>query len=121
MLAREYDLLLESTNSTIPRLEYLLNYMFYRAGLYAQYANRIRIILEKSIEQVALYLVVEAQPLYLNEPQYLYTEGEIGAVGVDFAVVVPTAAQPCDTERMTSTLRTYVLPDKNFKIIKQNE
>lgn len=119
MLAREHDLLRESVNSTVPRLEYLLNYVFFPAGLAAQYADRIMIVLEKSVGFVAVFLDGEDMPLYLYEPLYLHTHAEAGVSGFDFSVIVPAAAQPCDVQRMTSLLRTYALPDKTFIIINQ--
>ncbi len=125
MLTRASDLLRESINSTIPRLEYLLNYTFYSDGLTTEYDNRIRIVLEKNVEVVKVYLggvmqvANEEKPLYLNKPQYIYTYAEAGVAGVDFSVIVPKAAQPYDVARMTSLLRTYALPDKTFTIINQ--
>ena len=121
--ARELDLFRESIDSTVPRLEYMLNYIFYKPGLNEAYGYRI--VVDKFPARGALHIYLggvmqpenEGRPVYLpNNNPYLYTGGETAEVGVDFIVKVP-AAVTFDKVYMRSLVGSYALPDKTFDII----
>lgn len=120
MKARIDDVLRESTNSTIPRLEYMLNSIFYKDGLTGDYDNRIRISNQGDIHPEYIYLGGVTQPIDENKPVFLdtlhiYTGAETGAYSVDFIVTVP-AGITFDEVYMRSLVRSYALPDKTFII-----
>jgi hypothetical protein len=122
--ARNDDLFRISIDSTVPRLEYLLNHTFYPAGLDTDYEHRIRIRTGKDINPKPLYLGGITQPINESKPQYLgtlyiHTHAETGVLNVDFNITVPASAQPYDRARMESLVRSYCLPDKTFSIVNQ--
>ncbi|MCC8146459.1 MAG: hypothetical protein LIO93_08500 [Bacteroidales bacterium] len=125
---RENDLFRESIDSTVPRLEYMLNSIFYPEGTdtteNGSYGYRIRIdkvdkqdtghiylggIMQDLDEGIRIYLQDEEQPVYIH------TEGETLVAGNDFVVKVP-AAVDFDEARMRMAIQNYALPDKTFEI-----
>ena len=123
---RDFDLFRESIDSTIPRLEYMLNTFFYPPGLDEDYEGRIIIRTLHSKIPVGLYLggitqpEDERRPVYLisgDDPVYLFTMEEILSVDADFQVIIPAAAQPYDMARLRSWIRAFALPDKRYVVI----
>ena len=119
--ARENDLFRESIDSTIPRLEFMLNTIFYPAGLDSEYNYRIKISLLGAKTSIYIFLLPEGKPQYIftaaeNRPKYIYTPAEAGQVEIDFIVNVPIGIE-YDEVRMRSLVRSYCLPDKSFEII----
>ena len=130
-ISRADDLFRESIDSSIPRLEFLLNTMFYSDGLVAGYNHRIIIAGNKS-KTTAMHIWLggvmqdedEGKPhdLYTDteeaEQLYLYTANEAGETVVDFIVKVPTVVDLDREEtRMRAVLKRYALPGKEFQIV----
>ena len=123
---REQDLFRESIDPTVPRLEFMLNTIFYPPGLEEEYENRIRIQTQHSKIPLGIYLggitqpKNEHRPVYLvkgEEPVYLYTKAETLPLQEDFQIIIPMEAQPYDLERLRSLIRAFALPDKQYVII----
>ena len=123
---RDFDYFRESIDCTIPRLEYLLNTIFYPPGLAEDYDGRIIIKTLHSMIPVGIYLggitqpENENRPVYLidgEEPIYLFTMEEILSVDADFQIIIPRAAQPYDLAQLRSWIRSFALPDKRYVVI----
>jgi hypothetical protein len=122
-LGRADDLFRESIDSTIPRLEFLLNTRFYPEGLTVAYSYRIIIGNLKKTTATNIFLgdvadaaADEGRPQWLGE-QWIYTGAEAGEINSDFVIKVPTAVV-FDEARMRALVRCYALPGKEFEIIK---
>lgn len=112
-----------SISSSICRLEYMLNYLFYKPGLDRQYHRRIMIETNKSLEGVYLFTTGLNSPVDENKTHfgtlYLKTGQETGSVNVfDFTVKIP---QPeignYNTDEFNAWLTNNALPDKSYNII----
>lgn len=123
---RNFDYFRESIDCTIPRLEFLLNTIFYPPGLSEDYKDRIIIKTLHSMIPVGIYLggitqpEDENRPVYLidgDNPVYLFTMEEILSMDVDFQIIIPKEAQPYDMARLRSLVRAFALPDKRYVII----
>jgi hypothetical protein len=121
---RQRDLFRESIDSTVPRLEYMLNSLFYPDGLDTAYSRRIVIEGIKGKHALRIFLggVVgetdEGRPCFLNPEQYLYTPSEAGEIFADFAVKVPSEAGAVDEARMKTMIGSYALPGMYFEIVR---
>ena len=134
-MSRADDLFRESIDGSIPRLEFLLNTMFYSDGLDAAYDRRIRIVGNRS-KTTAMHIWLggvmqdddEGKPLYLyvdmetaeDEAKrlFIYTDSEAGEIVVDFIVKVPSSIDLGKEEtRMRAVLKQHALPGKEFQII----
>ena len=120
--SRQNDLFRESIDSSVPRLEFMLNTIFYPAGLDTAYDYRIKISHLPATNALYIFLPEEGRPQYIyteaeNRPRYIYSKGEAGQIDVDFVVLVPVGIE-YDDARMRSLVRAYCLPDRNFEIIK---
>ena len=122
-IGRADDLFRESIDSTIPRLEFLLNTMFYPDGLNVAYNRRITLGRTKKTAATNIFLggVTQAEdegrPKHLNPLLYVFTGSEAGEINADFAVRVPSEVR-FDEARMRAVLKRYALPGKEFEIIK---
>jgi len=124
-----------SITSSVCRLEYMLNYLFYPDGLDTAY--NYRIIIENASTKTPTYLylgdggaapnggvdgqpIEENIPVYLNNsnPVYLYTAAELGIGSpIDYVVKIPTAVYPSlNIAQLNAWLEAYHLPDKNYTI-----
>lgn len=121
--ARDHDIYRESIDSTVPRLEYMLNREFYSAGLDEDYAGRIRVQTTFSPVAVGLYLggiasaSNEGRPVFLADgiPVALYTTEELREVDYSFYVMVPEGID-YDEDRLRSLVSSYALPNQTFGI-----
>lgn len=125
IIARQNDLFRHSIDSTVPRLEYMLNTLFYAQGLTDNYRIIIGPVEVRRPTHIYLQGIVsvldEAQPVFIYQqieaqPVYLFTANELGTGTTDFWVKVPHGVE-YDTAAMTSWVREFCLPDKNFQII----
>lgn len=134
----DFLLFRSSISSSVCRLEYLLNSLFYPNGLTTAYNRRIKI--ERITYQDAAYLYlgdggagtaggIDGQPieenkaldLYLeaeNDPIFLYTNTELGYNGgADFVVKIPYPEVRLNEAVWRSWLDFYALPDKVYTFI----
>jgi hypothetical protein len=123
MVGRRLDLFREGIDCSIPRLEYMLNSVFYPDGLDVAYNHRIIIEGIKGKHVLRIFLggivgeVDEGRPCYLNPTQYLYVNSEAGEIFADFVVKVPSAVA-FDEIRMKTMIGSYALPGMYFEIVK---
>lgn len=130
---RANDLFRLGISSSVGRLEYMLNTVFYPPGLNTAYPRRIVIAAARRVDPHYLYLGGLGQPVNENKPLYtptaaefdalppdnrlyLYRGNETTAYAPDFTVQVPTEAGEVNRAYMHSLLRSYALPDKTFLI-----
>ncbi|MDR0559121.1 MAG: hypothetical protein LBG92_03060 [Prevotellaceae bacterium] len=129
---RATDLFREGIDSTVPRLEYLLNSRFYPDGLTTAYSYRIVIGKTIRISALNIYLGGIMQPEDEGLPcviwktgeaatpsfpqQFIYTNNEAGEICPDFVVKVPVSIQ-FDERQMRSLVQAYALPGKEFTVI----
>lgn len=123
MTSARYDRFRENIDSSIPRLEYLLNSVFYPDGLNVAYNRRIVIGDLESIQPARIFLagimqeIDEGRPQFLNPEKYIYRISETTAVVSDFVIKVPSEVQ-FDHDYMKTIVSAYALPGKNFEIVK---
>lgn len=134
---RESDLLRDSTDSTVPRLEYLLNKEFYPDALNIRYYDRIRVLTVREAKVPVAYGYGLIYPLHDEMVDanregdiFLQTREETLNLRRDFVVYVPeekiktngtTETFNIDETRMRSMVTSFALPDKRFDIVRSRQ
>jgi hypothetical protein len=123
---RKQQLFYANISPSVCRLEYMLNFVFYRGGINFPRTERIYIEDSERVIPPYIYLSDEEQDLYISvegEPDYedvfINTKYETGAIiSYDFIVNVPLVITDFSRQesRFRALLDEYKLPNKEYEI-----
>ncbi|MCL1941951.1 MAG: hypothetical protein FWF54_00130 [Candidatus Azobacteroides sp.] len=131
LVNRENNLFRIEITSSVCKLEYLLNKLYFLEAAEKNVdrnRTRIRIGNVERKEPLYIYLTNEVPEIVSiftsmeintdeeKNPQYLYKRTEIGETVDDFVVIAPNSLNEKRND-MFSVLRSYALPDKKYSIV----